>query len=213
VKMTYAKSQFEMPDGKYLAKFTGVTMREDKPGESPRLGQDGKPLPPAMTWDFEIVEGDQAGKKADKLTGRIPTPRSGCGKMLSAVTDTILKDGVEVDLDTYVGKLYRITVMENRVQDAPPPVRVYDQSQAAPSAGGSSPPPPRRGAAAPADPEFYVDATGFDGAKLYKASEIQKYVETTGGVDLANLFVAKPGSNDWHAVTVTIPGSDKWLPF
>lgn len=135
--MTYSKSQFEMPDGKYVAKFTGVTMREDKPGEKPRLGNDGKPLPPAMTWDFVIVGGEHAGKKADKLTGRTPTPKSGCGKMLAAIADTVLKDGQQIDLSQFVGCLYRITVEDNRVSDSPAPVRMYDsQSPAQQQAGG-----------------------------------------------------------------------------
>lgn len=125
MKMTYTKSAFEMPDGKYLAKFIGTTLREEPPGAAPRLGQDGKPLPPAMTWDFEIAEGPETGKKADKLTGRIPTHKSGCGKMLAAVSDSILKDGQEIDLQQFVGMLYRITVLENRVSDNPAPVRVY----------------------------------------------------------------------------------------
>ena len=131
MKFTFTKSQFEMPDGRYLAKFLGCTMKDLQPGESPRIGMDGKPMPPAMTWDFEIVEGDQKGKKCDKLTGRVPTPKSGCGKMLSAIADTVLKDGIEVDIANYVGKLYRITVAENRVTENPPPIRVYDHEPSA----------------------------------------------------------------------------------
>lgn len=126
MKMTYTKSQYEMPDGKYMAKFLGVSMKELAPGEKPRLGEDGKPLPPAMTWDFEVVEGPNAGKRADKLTGRVPTAKSGCGKMLAAISDAILTDGQEIDLDLFVGKFYRITVVENRVSDNPAPVRVHD---------------------------------------------------------------------------------------
>jgi len=136
MKFTYTKSAFEIPDGKYAAKFLGVTLRDDKPGDRPRLGQDGKPLPPAMTWDFEIVEGEQVGKKCDKMTGRVPTPKSGCGKLLAAIADAVLGDGTEVDIENYAGQVYRITVQENRVSDSPPPMRVYDWSQAA-----SGPPP------------------------------------------------------------------------
>lgn len=216
--MTFTKSQYEMPDGKYVAKFLGVTLREDKPGDQPRLGADGKPLPPAMTWDFEIAEGDQAGKKADKLTGRIPTPKNGCGKMLAAITDAILKDGTEVDLATYVGKLYRVTVLENRVQDNPAPVRIYDQGApaAAPAGGTAAPPPPPRRGAAPAEPEFYVDAgegSGFDAAKPVKVSEIKAKYEATNGIDWPNVFVCKPGSQDWHPFTAAIPEHKTWVPF
>lgn len=128
--MVYTKSAFEMPDGKYLAKFLGCTLRELQPGEQPKIGVDGKPMPPAMTWDFEIVDGPERGKKTDKLTGRVPTPKSGCGKMLAAIADTVLKDGVEVDIAHFVGMSYRVTVVDNRVQDSPPPSRVYDHNPA-----------------------------------------------------------------------------------
>jgi hypothetical protein len=146
MKFTYTKSQFEMPDGKYLAKFLGCTLRELQPGETPKLGQDGKPLPPAMTWDFEIIEGPadkpdpaNVGKKADKLTGRMPTPKSGCGKMLAAIADAVLKDGVEVDIANYVGKVYRVTVIENRVSENPGPSRIHDyQSPSSASFGTPS---------------------------------------------------------------------------
>lgn len=122
MEMTYTKSAFEMPDGKYLARFLGVTMREDEPGAKPRLGNDGKPMGPAMTWDFEIADGPEQGKKADKLTGRLPTPKSGCGKMLVAISDRVLKEGEKVNLDEFVGRFYRITVIDNRVSDNPGPV-------------------------------------------------------------------------------------------
>ena len=122
--MTYSKSQFEMPDGKYVARFMGVTMRDEEPGAKPRLGADGKPLPPAMMWNFEIAEGPEAGKRSDRLTGRIASGKSGCAKMLAAISDTILSDGIEVDLDRFVGKFYRVTVQENRISDNPCPVLI-----------------------------------------------------------------------------------------
>lgn len=130
VKMTYTESQFEMPNGKYLARFLGVANKELKPGEKPKLGQDGNPLPPAMTWNFEIIDGDQTGKRADRLTGRIPTPGSGCGKMLVAICDRVLETGDEVDLDPFVGKVYRITVIDNRISDSPAPILVHDYKPA-----------------------------------------------------------------------------------
>jgi hypothetical protein len=158
VKMTYTQSQYDVPNGKYLARFLGVTMREDKPGDKPRLGDDGKPLPPAMTWDFEIAEGSAVGKRCDKLTGRVPTPKSGCGKMLMAIADAVLADGQSVELDDFVGSFYRVAVIDNRVSDSPAPVRVQ-----APTAGAAF-------AAAPAgrpsagDPAARWDAS--DGAAV-----------------------------------------------
>ena len=43
VRMTYSKSAFEMPDGKYVGRFLGVSMREATGVLDQRTGQ---PLPP-----------------------------------------------------------------------------------------------------------------------------------------------------------------------
>lgn len=135
--MTYTESQFEMPNGKYLARFLGVSMRDLKPGEKPKIGQDGNPMPPAMTWNFEIIEGEQAGKRSDRLTGRVPTAKNGCGKMLAAISDKILEEGEEVDIDAFIGRVYRITVMDNRISDSAPPTLVHDHRPA--SSGSATP--------------------------------------------------------------------------
>jgi hypothetical protein len=150
MKMTFTESQFEVPDGKYTAKFLGVTLREDKPGDKPRLGQDGKPLPPAMTWDFEIQDQPHMGKKVDKLTGRVPGPKNGCGKMLVAITDTILKSGAEIDTDQFIGKLYRITCQDSRVSESPGPVLLHNNGQtpSAPALPREGPPAVEAGRAA-----------------------------------------------------------------
>lgn len=184
VKMTFTKSAFEMPDGKYLAKFTGVTMR-DATGQ---LDQKGQPMPPGMTWDFVIVEGDQAGKKADKLTGRQPTPKSACGKFLAAVSDTILKDGQEVDLGQFVGALYRITVMDNRISDNPTPVRVYDRA-----AGGPPPTPVAQQATLNTPPKLEVKVD--DDWDTFDQVGIQKAI-AEGIFDVATSVARVPGTKD-----------------
>lgn len=174
MKMTFTKSQYEMPDGKYLARFLGVTLK-DATGQR---GQDGNLLPPGMTWDFEIAEGEHAGKKTDKLTSRMPTPKSACGKFLAAIADTVLKDGIEVDIDNYRGKLFRITVIENRVSDNPPPVRVYQE--AAPAPTGPQPPRPPAPPAAAVDPpagDSQWDVYGLSGKwEAMDARAVQKWI-------------------------------------
>lgn len=181
MKFVYTKSAFEMPDGKYLAKFLGCQMRDDKPGEKPRLGNDGNPLPPAMMWNFEIADGPERGKKSDKLTGRVPTPKSGCGKMLAAIADTILKDGQEIDIEPFIGQLYRVTILDNRISDNPAPVRVYGSTVA--------PPPPNNsfvnhgGAVVPsaADPEARWDYSDGHAVSQNETSiEVQSHLDTIG---------------------------------
>jgi hypothetical protein len=214
MKMTYTKSEYEMPDGKYLAKFVGVTMREDKPGDKPRLDRDGKPLPPAMTWDFEIVEGPEAGKKCDKLTGRVPTPKSGCGKMLVGITDTVLRDGQEVDLAGFVGQLYRVTVQDNRVSDNPPPARVYgSQPVPAAAAGGPPKPPPRPGQPAPPPKpaSYWVTTEANDGdPKLMTEPEVRALAANT---DVSSHIACPEAGGDWKPLSEVFPDLAGAIPF
>lgn len=198
MKMTFTKSQYEMPDGKYLAKFMGVTMK-DATGQ---LDKKGNPMPPGMTWDFEIVEGDQTGKKADKLTGRVPTPKSGCGKFLAAVSDTVLKDGQEVDLQQFVGQTYRITVEDNRISDNPPPARVYGSQ--APASG----PPPRK----TADPSYYLSINEDADPVLVPMSRLKEIVSEKGK-EAFSYQVCPDGGKEWKTLAEAIPDSKDWAPF
>lgn len=195
MKMTFTKSQYEMPDGKYLARFMGVTLR-DATGQT---GQDGKPLPPGMTWDFEIAEGESAGKKADKLTGRMPTPKSACGKFLAAIADTVLKDGVEVDIDNYRGKFYRITVIDNRVSDSPPPVRVYQDAAPAGPQPPRPPAPPQVAAVDPPAADTKWDVYGLSGKwEEMDARGVQKWI-VDNSFHAEQVFV-KPAGADQGAM-------------
>src|SRR4051794_7888451 len=99
------EGKFDVPAGEYVARFAGVEMLDDS---QPRIGKDGKPMAPAMSWHFEITEGPAAGKTAGRITGRNPTSKNIAGRMLSAITGQWLQDGKEVSIAPYVGKLYRI---------------------------------------------------------------------------------------------------------
>jgi hypothetical protein len=208
MKMTYTKSAFEMPDGKYMARFVGVTMRE----ATGQLDQRGNPMPPGMTWDFEIVEpGENKGKKTDRLTGRQPTPKSACGKILAAVTDSVLKDGQEVDLAQFVGKYYRVTVIENRVSDNPPPVLVADYRPAdgpTPAADGTAPKPPGRPPAPPAktEPRYWVALEEGKDPVLMTVAEADSAILNKGGHP-DTVMVCKEGADTWEpASAVGIKG-------
>jgi hypothetical protein len=116
VKITWAKSA-AVPDGEYAAKFLGVKFWPPRAG-----GGGGDPLPPAMSWDFEIQGGPFGGLRVGKFTGRVPTPRNGCGRMLVAVAGGPPRTGEAFDSKKYVGRAYRVAVKDNRVADDPPPV-------------------------------------------------------------------------------------------
>ncbi len=228
MKMTYTKSSYEMPDGKYLAKFMGTTLK-DATGQK---GQDGNLLPPGMTWDFEIVEGEHTGKKADKLTGRTPTPKSGCGKFLAAITDRVLKDGDEIDLAVYHGKLYRITVLENRVSDNPAPTLHHGpapvsapvpasapkpapmQTSKQTSAPPPAPPKPPRPAPASSLREFWVvwDQSKEGDPEQVQESSIREKIQMGGHVP-DGILVSLVGDESFGWKSLKDAGIDLTMPF
>lgn len=187
MKMTYTKSAYEMPDGKYIARFTGVTMRE----ATGQLDQRGNPMPPGMTWDFEITEGDQKGKKADRLTGRTPTPKSGCGKFLAAITDSVLRDGQEVDLEPFQGRLYRITIQENRISDNPTPVLIHEGTPTGPPSR-----PPSAGSATSTTAKYWVDlGSGQMNEAALDAPAVEHLLQSKGLN--AETPCCQDGTNEW----------------
>ncbi len=209
MKMTYTSSEFEIADGKYMAQFLGCTYREATGQLDPR----GNPMPPPMTWDFEIVEpGDYRGKKADRLTGRQPTAKSACGKILSAITDSVLKKGEEVDIEKFVGKFYRLTIVDNRVSDNPPPVLVPDYQPAngsAPVPGTAPKPPPPRPGTAPkpaAEPRYWVALEDGKDPALMTVTDAG-HALFTKGADPDTVMVCKEGADTWEpASAVGIKG-------
>ena len=205
MQFTFSKgSEFDIPEGKYNARFTGVRLLEDKGAKD----KDGKPLPPAMSWDFTVIDGEQAGKKCDRVTGRQPTPKSGCGKMLAAITDQILKDGTQYDVSQFVGKVYRVTVEEKpsgngtRVSDNPAPVRVYDGAGAPPPTPGGPPRPPK-----PGHGEVRYWYAGPDGAAdpvLKNESEVRDLI-LTAEARPADTLICREGTDAYRPIAELIP--------
>jgi hypothetical protein len=219
MKLTFTKSVPEVPVGKYTAKFLGITLKE----ASGKLDEKGRPMPPAMTWDFQISEGECEGRTIDRLTGRTPTAKNGCGKMLAGITDTVLRDGDQIDLEQFIGKTYRITVEENgertRLSDTPAPVRVWDgngaTASAAPGAGKAPPPkgPPPKPKGEPQDGSAWMlhdAATGEYVAKT--AKEIREKVQAEQ-LNPADLWVYPNDGNDHSPVTAAEAGFKEPIPF
>lgn len=214
MKMTFTKSQYDVPEGKYTARFTGVTLKD----ASGKLDEKGKPMPPAMTWDFVIVGGEHDGKQVDRLTGRTPTPKASCGKMLAAISDEVLKDGTEVDLGAFVGKLYRITVEASngdrtRLSDSPPPVRIYDERPASPPSGKSPPPPPKKTVPKPAPNSKWMMHDAATGEyRAVEGSEVEDFM-SKGSVLSEDLWVYPDDGKDHEPKTAKEHGFQGYIPF
>lgn len=99
---TIKESKSPLKEGEHLAKFVGYTLAEPKPGF-----KDG------VCWEFEIVRGECAGRKAKRITPLPPSSKNACGQILQQLTGCELKDGVTADVDACIGKLYRITVTKS----------------------------------------------------------------------------------------------------
>lgn len=197
MKLTFTKSKFDVPEGQYVATFAGLEMLDPKPGEAPRLGRDGKPMAPGMAWRFHISEGPESGKQADRVTGRNPGPKNVCGRFLAAVTGQILKDGMEVDLDAYIGKRYRINVVAKEQSEG---TCVSDQGiipldgapAAAQSANGNGPPPRKKAAAE----SFYVVVNPDADAVKMTRDEAQAWIKSSDRV-AHEVEICKDGETEY----------------
>jgi hypothetical protein len=210
MKLTYSKSQYDVPEGQYTAKFTGLELLEPKPGEGPRMGRDGKPMAPGMAWRFEIAEGPEAGKRPDRVTSRLPTPKNICGRFLVAVTGQILKDGMEVDTDRYIGKFYRINVIEKDQSDGTcvsdqglvpvPAPNAFTQAAAANGNGSAAPPPRKSGPPAASAQKYWVEIEGADPLQLTEP-EVRNWFNQDAKRDPGKINVCKVGDQEWKAAS------------
>lgn len=207
MEMTFTKGQYDVPEGKFIGQFLGLKLLSDTGAKD----RDGNLLPPAMAWEFQIVEGEYAGKKCDRVTGRQPTPKSGCGKMLAAVTDQILKDGGTYDPEQFKGKLYRLTVEEKptgggtRVSDNPAPIRIYDTA-APPVRSG---PPSRNKPAPPSERRFWVPMG--DETPLLNVAEIRNLIEKSQLT--LDAEVCPEGGDEYKALVELLPELKDIIPF
>ncbi|MBM4068059.1 MAG: hypothetical protein FJ271_03825 [Planctomycetes bacterium] len=97
--MKLTVKQSGVPVGTYLARFTGTKETENDFGEG-------------LAWEFDVQSGAHAGAKAGRITGRTPTTKNACGKMLASISGKSLSAGEEIDLADYIGRNYLIIVAE-----------------------------------------------------------------------------------------------------
>src|SRR5262245_39752067 len=100
-RMTMQESKFGAPVGTYQAKFVGV---EDR--ESDQYGA-------GLEWKFEIVEGEFTGKVVSRTTAPAPTAKNSCGKLINQLAGGTVAIGQEVDIDSFVGRVYSVLIEEN----------------------------------------------------------------------------------------------------
>jgi hypothetical protein len=90
-----------VPVGNYTATFAGT---EVQPANKE------KGYAPGIRWKFTIDAGPCAGQTTSRITGPAPTPKNGCGKMLSGLLGRALREGEQIDPDQFIGKRYMLVV-------------------------------------------------------------------------------------------------------
>ncbi len=87
-----------VPAGFYKARFKEVEQTEhDEYGAG-------------LKFVFEVVDGEQKGGAATRITSPSPTPKNAAGRMIAGITGTSLVPGAKIDLAPFVGKLYLVQV-------------------------------------------------------------------------------------------------------
>ena len=188
------ESKFGAPKGIYQGKFLGINPMKD----SGRLGKDGKPMAPGIEWQFEIVEGDYAGKIVGRITAATPTKANSCGKLLQGLVGKQLSANDETDVNDYVGQTYQVVVgagVEN--PDKTQVTEIFRQGgKAAPSSSAGTPPAPPRKPGSSGSAEFWVvQMEGVDPVKMDKKF-LQKWLNENSK-DSREIDVCPVGTQDW----------------
>src|SRR5262245_1403211 len=90
-----------VPAGSYTGTFAGV---------EPQPENKEKGYPAGVRWKFTIDAGPHAGQTAGRVTGGTPSPKNGCGKLLSGLVGRGLKEGEQIDPGEFVGRRYMLVV-------------------------------------------------------------------------------------------------------
>lgn len=83
----------------YLCAFVGI-----EEADYPQYGAGWK-------WVFQVMGGEHSNAKVYRSTANSPTQGNSCGRFLGMLTgESVLAEGVEIDTDQFVGRLYEVFV-------------------------------------------------------------------------------------------------------
>lgn len=213
--MKCRESKFGAPAGIYLGRFVGV-----KPfvGDGkPRLGRDGKPMGPAVEWQWEITAGEQKGQFVGRITAADPTTKNACGTLLSGLMGRPIRPDEEFDPDECIGQVYQVVISPSKEDPDKTQVTqvVLSQGSARPATPSARPAPaspaPRPAAKAPppkpalgAQPsptvadmnEMLMVQIGIEVKEMTRGA-ILDHLRANPEIDLRDLPVCKPGADAW----------------
>ena len=130
-------SRYDVPVGTYKAKLTGYKAMPASP-QFP----DSKP---SFAWEFEVLEGEHAGKVSSRFTPQNLTTANGLGKMLRELLGRNIVGGEDIDVEKLIGKPLTIMVGWNKTGTKTKVIlcsALENKSPVAPAAPATPPPPP-----------------------------------------------------------------------
>jgi hypothetical protein len=90
-----------VPAGSYTGTFAGIEPQPENKEKGYGAG---------IRWKFTVDAGPYVGQTTSRVTGATPSPKNACGKMLSGLVGRALKEGEQIDPDTFLGKKYMLVV-------------------------------------------------------------------------------------------------------
>jgi hypothetical protein len=90
-----------VPAGAYQAEFIGVEVQPANPEKKYDEG---------LRWKWKVKGGLQDGQVASRITGKKPSPRNACGRILSGLLGRALAEGEKVQVGPLVGRTYLVVV-------------------------------------------------------------------------------------------------------
>jgi hypothetical protein len=88
-----------VPVGSYTGTFAGIE-------KAPPF----KDYAEGIRWKFTIDAGPYSGQMTSRVTGLTPSPKNGAGKMLAGLVGRAIREGEQIDPDTYIGKRFMLVV-------------------------------------------------------------------------------------------------------
>ena len=188
-------SDYSVPTGTYSARLLGYT---EKP-PSVQFPDSGN----SYVWEFDIIEGAQAGKRASRWTPTKLTTGNNFGKFVREMLGRTLVVNEDVDPDTFINKKFTITVGPSADGKKTKIIMV------SPVATSMAPPPP--GAPAPKPAPAAVAPVQTIDAKDKKVFVSRDGVEQGTFMDY-DLAYAELGNPTWANAVVYDPRAKVYVP-
>jgi hypothetical protein len=173
------ESEFGAPIGVYQAWFRGVDQRQSH----------------GLEWRFEIDDaGPWKGKIVSRATGRTPSPKNACSRILSGLIGRPLKEGDQVDIGPCLNRRYTITVENNSCNTGTRVGTVLPPVAAAPAGNGGAVrhPTSAEGVSAAGSPVFEVWDSRIKQPVRKSEVEIQRAIDTLG-IPPEKIQMRRPG--------------------